>query len=298
MLPGAKTKTVFITTTGYSQFTVPSDFIGLVSVEAIGEGASSGVNNGYGAGGGAYAKSISVTGLTAGGKANCLIGAGGTSTNTWFNVIANSAPASKTNGVIAYYGITNAGGASPTSNSTLADVSYSGGGGGISPTGGGGGGGAGGPNGPGGSGGNGQGGGNAAGGGGGGADGGSAGAASLVNKTGGAGGNGFAGTGGGAGGTTTANAASGTAGSGAGGGGAGSYVVGTFSYPGAGATEYLWTQTSDGTQTGPGGGGGGNPAGNGGSGANYGGGGGGSNGTANNSIGGQGIIVFTYYTNA
>ena len=70
------TKTVFITTTGAGTFTVPGDFLSLVSVEAIGAGGGSlRLGGAPGSGGGAYAKSTGVTGLVANGTAYVSIGA-------------------------------------------------------------------------------------------------------------------------------------------------------------------------------------------------------------------------------
>ena len=42
------TKTIFITTTGSSTFTVPSDFGSLVSIEGIGAGGAGSTNEGTG----------------------------------------------------------------------------------------------------------------------------------------------------------------------------------------------------------------------------------------------------------
>jgi len=76
------TKVVFITTTGASTYTIPSDFGSLVSIEAIGGGAggrkaASSSTPGPGGGGGAYAKITSAT-LTPGASISVQVGPGGT----------------------------------------------------------------------------------------------------------------------------------------------------------------------------------------------------------------------------
>ena len=70
------TKTILITS-GSGTFTVPSDFISLVSIESIGAGAGNPyAGSAVGLGGGAYAKSISTSGanLVAGGTAFYQVG--------------------------------------------------------------------------------------------------------------------------------------------------------------------------------------------------------------------------------
>jgi hypothetical protein len=121
------TKTIFITNVGYSTFTVPSDFISLVSVEAIGAGgagagSSVGAAGGGGGGGGSYAKSISVSGLSPGSTAYCLVGSGNIALSpvfptftlspgipielkhTWFNTSSNAKPSTSSTGVFAAAG--------------------------------------------------------------------------------------------------------------------------------------------------------------------------------------------------
>ena len=71
------TKVVFITSG--TTFTIPSDFISLISVEAIGGGGGSFANANLagGSGGGAYSYSNAITGLTAGTTVYVSIGVGG-----------------------------------------------------------------------------------------------------------------------------------------------------------------------------------------------------------------------------
>ena len=54
-------KTVFLTTLGANTFTIPNDFGGLISVEAIGAGGGATSAANTQGGGGAYAKSTSVS---------------------------------------------------------------------------------------------------------------------------------------------------------------------------------------------------------------------------------------------
>ena len=154
-------KVVFITTTGTGTFTVPGDFGSLVSVEAIGGGGTA--TGGNGAGGGAYAKSTSMVGLSAYTIAFYSVGAGGANLggaggDSWFS-LTNSVPAASSSGAIGVLAkggaAVNTGGASA---SCTGDLRYSGGAGGTTPAGGnGGGGGAAGPGGVGGAGGTGSG---------------------------------------------------------------------------------------------------------------------------------------------
>jgi alpha-tubulin suppressor-like RCC1 family protein len=314
------TKTVFLTTTGQYSYTIPNDFISLVSVEAIGGGGGSYISgtSAGGAGGGAYSKSTTMTGLTPNGTAYYNVGVGGTSgapSNTnggdsWFNVAANSAPSissSGANGVLAKggtkggtqtAGTAGGSGSGGAASSGAGDVRTSGGAGGDSSGahGNGAGGGAGGPGGNGGAGGasaaTGI---NSSGSGGGGAGGlygaGSNGVAGAVSNVGGAGGNsGSLGLGGTGGGSATLP---GTATNGGGGGGAGGNTGSGFQNGGAGANGTIWT-SSVGVVAGPGGGAGSPGAavgGNCGTPGLYGG------GASNGGVavnGAQGIIVFTY----
>ena len=315
-------------------FTIPSDFVSLISVEAIGGGGSgaavgsSGTFTGGGAGG-AYAKSTSISGLSSGQTVYVNIGSGGATVtwntpasfangnpggDTWFNT-SNSAPSSSTSGVLAKGG--GAGLASSSqalggqAASCVGDIAYSGGNGpsvGSPPNYCGAGGGAAGPGGAGGAGGyatvagyNGQG----AGGGGSGAT------LTLPGTIGGTGGTGFAGAGGastgqtgGAGATTSSDATVGVNGGGGGGGYAYDSVPSREQGQNGGSGSF-WTQTSNSATAGSGGGGGGScqnisnssAAGNGGL---YGAGGSAYNGYiflgAITGSGAQGIIVFTYAT--
>jgi len=311
-------KTIFITSTASTTWTVPADWNNASNtIEVIG-GGGSGANAaasaaGGGGGGGAYAKVSNVT-LPAGSDVGIKIGAGGTAPgngvagnnggDTWLcNSTANCGGIASSSVVVGAKGGgggpldgSGAGGASSTS---VGDIKYSGGNGGADCDGGnsgGGGGGAGGPNttstpkstGAGG-GGHGAGGGGdtspGVGGGGGGNGGGSDGLQGLAcagasSGSGGRGGNNYLGSGGGAAGTAGTN----------GGGGGGGNDGGSG---GAGATSTSWIQTSDGQTAGSGGGGGGGgDQKDGGNGGLYGGGGGGAEGNAG--AGAQGIIVITY----
>ena len=307
-MPATTVKTLFITTTGASTFTIPSDFVSLISVECIGGGGTGGIQGGNlsnGGGGGAYAKSTSVTGLIPGGTAFVNVGLGGIQTSfviangvaggdTWFNSVSNAAPTLTSQGALAKGGgagtsggVAGVGGSSATS---VGDVKFSGGSGGtsaIAPLKGAGGG-AGGPGGVGGQGGS-----------AGGSGSGGGGSGATLTAAGTAGGNGLAG----AGGTGGASAGQ-TGGTGAtpsvaagvalvgGGGGGGANTTNTLAS--AGGAGNIWT-SSYGIKAGPGGGVGG-------SGANslaapsgglYGGGGTGQN-TGSGGSGAQGIIVLTY----
>lgn len=102
-----------------SSWTIPNDFVSLVSIEAIGAGGNC-ANVLGGAGGGAYAKITSISaGLSSGqvvyykvGIPGGTVGAGGTS-KSWFNT-SNNEPTSSTTGVMAD------GGRSPTSGTGVA----------------------------------------------------------------------------------------------------------------------------------------------------------------------------------
>ena len=107
------TKVVFITSG--TTFSIPADFVTLISVQCIGgggSGAHGGNNTGAAGGGGAYAASTAVTGLVAGGMAYVNVGAGGAPTSyglgdgsaggdTWFNAASATAPTSTTQGALA-----------------------------------------------------------------------------------------------------------------------------------------------------------------------------------------------------
>jgi hypothetical protein len=314
------TKVIFLKTTGSGTFTLPSDFVSFISVEALGGGSGGGVSGKFGGGGaGAYAKSttFTTTGWTAGstilyynvgtgGASGASPTAGGT---TWM-AATNAIPASATSGAL---GVKSAGGAAPSgylrglggiiANCT-GDIRYAGARGGSANSNGAilvglaGGGGAAGPNGGGGFGGssdgttntlatvgNGGGGGAAATSSGGNAGGGSDG------FTGGYGGSSGFNTGG-TGGNQYSPGYSGGLGSGGGGGfGDNSVYVGSGN-GGDGSADAVWTQTSNGEVAGPGGApGAGYPAG--GLGTN-------AYGAAMSpsstfvSNGGPGIIIFTY----
>lgn len=288
-------KTVVFTTS--TNYTIPGDFVQLVSVDVIGPGArTSNINGGAG---GSYAQSTSVANIQPGGSAYLQVGNGsyfpgsGGQPDSWFSYgIGNTAPTSPTNGALAPGG---AGGATPI-GTTLA----SGGSGGtgyfiLGSSNYGGGGGAAGPNGAGGNGGDG---GTGGGGGGGGAQSGSVGGNGTAS-TGGQGGNGPDGTGGGVGAAPgPVFAQPGTAGTGGGGGGGAIPIGGSnLVNAGAGATGNTYTDTSTGLIYGPGGGGGGSAAGssNTAAGGAYGGGAGGSNENPRPN-GGDGLVVFIYST--
>ena len=294
-------KTVFITTTGTSTFTVPGDFLSLVSVEAIGGGAAgsitTGGTGGGGGGGGAYARSTTMTGagLVANGTTFYSIGV---AAESWFNPTSNAAPTANLSsgatgvraaaGTIGVSGANGAGGPGGTVASSTGDLRYAGGSGGVGGPGptswGGAGGGAAGPGGAGGTGGtailsapNGT------------NPGGGSGATLTVagtngqnGQTGGIHGNGGASAGqtGGVAGIGTAQGGAGSNGGGGGGGGNGTTPSG-----GAGGAGTFWVQTSNGDRAGSGGGAGGSNA----LGGLYGGG-----SSAGQASGTQGIIIFTY----
>jgi len=308
-LLGQQTKTVLITSG--TSFTIPTDFGTLISVEAIGGGGAGGTGVGYGAGGGgAYAKSTCVTGLSPGLTTYVSIGQGGSAgmsgTATWFNAVANTAPATFTQGVLAQggqVGTGSSGGAGGSAATSVGTQTWAGGQGGLTRgancSSASGGGGAAGPNGTGGTGGSAVQRGCHGGGGGGGSGGtlitgGSAGSRGG-STNGGAGG----GTGGGTGGVASAGSP-GTAGSGGGGGGgAGTSSAGYAG--GAGATGSYWIcSASPSVTAGSGGGGGGagyytTSTASSGAGGLYGGGGGGkANSGTSPGAGANGIIVFTY----
>ncbi len=122
-------KTIFITSG--TTFTIPSDFVSLVSVECLGAGggipsggASSAFSKG-GGGGGGYANTTNITGLAANGTAYVNVGAGVTTTNggtTWFNGASNAAPTVSTQGALA-----RGGGIGIVTSSTGTDVNGGGG---------------------------------------------------------------------------------------------------------------------------------------------------------------------------
>ena len=294
-------KVVLITTSGTGTYTVPSDFVSLVSVEAIGGGGngaqifSTSLQYG-GGGGGAYAKSTSmdtsswVAGTTV---LSYRVGVGGGTTGingTSRSWMANSntgttEPTLSSNGVLADGGVSavnKTGGSGGSTYNSIGDITYAGGSGGTGNATGsthatGGGGGAAGPGGPGGAGYSGT----SAG-----SGGGSGATYSLpgANSTSAAGGA-TAGQTGGGGGTT---ASSGT--NGGGGGGRTSSGAG-----GSGGNGKGWIATSDGTQAGAGGGGGNSyTTTTGGNGGLFGGGGGPVTQPRVGGAGAQGIIVFTY----
>jgi hypothetical protein len=312
-------------TTGAGSYKVPSDFLSLVSIEAIGGGANGGVaTNAGGGGGGAYAKSTTVdTSAWIPGTTSLFyrVGRGGLSTggliatDSWFNATGvNSAPTLSTQGVVANRGTAgaaNAAGGGGQIGTSVGTTLFSGGSGGGPGASGnlGGGGGAAGPGGNGGTGGAGsgtvsQG----AGGGGGGARLTAAGTVGQVGQTaaGGAGGAGTGQTGGS--GATSAAAANVTAPANGGGGGGGFATTNTAGGAGSsgGVGGAVWTSTHlwNGTTqiqslsvdtAGPGGGSGGGATN--GLGGNYGGGAGGVT-TGQASQGANGIIVITYNAGA
>ena len=300
---------IFLTTTGASTWTVPSDWTSVNKIECLAGGAGGGVasagnTGGPGGGGGTYSTISNISASTLGGiGANVNIGVGaagvadGAGGDTWFNAtsLANAITNGNTVSCGAQHGSAHAtafaGGLGGLFSASVGASGNNGGNGGTAvhfTTQASGGGGAGGPNGAGavssnsatnGS--------NVGGQGGGGADGGSIGAATTTGTGGAGGANGVGGGSGGAGG-----ASSGSSGS-----------VGV-----AGTGESTWTSTPGAVVAGPAGGGGGGGSapssdvpGNGGAGGPYGGGGGGggnnAGGTAHlgaGGVGGQGIIVITY----
>lgn len=303
----SSTKTLFLTSTGLSTWTVPVDWnSGDNSVELIGGGGGGGTWDQKGGGGGAYAKSTNLV-LMPGASISYSVGAGGagyigaSSTNatdgadTWFNGATFSAASvgavGGTNGSVTSG--SNAPGTGGSAASGIGTTKFSGGSA-TNSTNYTGGGGAGGPHG----------------------NGGSSGPSNLnYTGTGGGGGGGgtdspstgngganFAGTGAGLFGTSV-SPAGGSGSNGGGGGGGFSNADANGGPGGAGGAGSEWTAT-DGATAGSGGGGGSaggdtaNPPFAGGSGGLYGGGGGsggsesGTNGNGGN--GAQGVIVITY----
>jgi hypothetical protein len=282
-----------------------------ITVEAIGPGSAGGTGSSVAipaGGGGAYAKSSTLTGFTPGGAAYARVPPGsafGSTDNTWFNYTANSQPSNASQGVMAQGANGNIGGS--TLGSVYSVAVYSGGNGGLSQATnrykGGGGGAAAGPLG------SGSGGGagllntvDGGGGGGGGTSGSPAtGGAAGTSTSGGNGGTSSGSVAGGTGGTTISAAGAGSNGSGGGGGGPSNNN--TFGRGAAGSTLPTWT--IGGIVYGPGSGGGGagagtgssNPGGNGGI---YGGGGGCGGGysvpftNGTSGTGGQGLVIVTY----
>ena len=286
-------KTIIITTTGASTWTVPVDWSSNNTIRVIGGGGGGRTSSGAGGGGGGGGfSSISNVNLSPGTTVYASVGTGGTAglngANTWVNISGvNAAPTSTSEGALALGGTgstSTTGGAGAVTTGAIGTVTFAGGNGGnaASTRGGGGGGSAGSDKGNGFNGGAGS----AAGGGGGGGGGGTGGAGQAGQSVaGGTGGVGYTGV-----------AATGGAG-GAGGGGSTISAAGSGS-PGVAGTEY--TVTAGGTAgAGGGGGAGGNGVGgtpNGGLGALYGGGGGGS-GSSGTGVGGsgrQGVVIITY----
>lgn len=323
------TKTIILTTTGASTWTVPGDWTDAGSIIRViggGGGGGRGANNsagGGGGGGGAYAE-VSAIGLAPGNSVFINIGTGGsgattaggtgvTGGDTWLNKAANSAPTLTTNGALAKGGTgggpATAVGTGGGSAASVGTTKFAGGNGGAGRAaagfGGGGGGGSAGT-------------GLAVGGNGGAsaalsdAGGGGGGGTYTVTTTrngaastttsGGAGGLGYSGGAGGTGATTTGGTGgSGSAGSG-GGGGFGSTTAGAGGTGGNG-TEFAITAGGTAGSGGAGGGGGGTNnasslGGAGGAGGLYGGGGGGGGAgvttSGNGGNGRQGAIIITY----
>jgi lysophospholipase L1-like esterase len=225
--------TMFVTTTGASTWTVPADFVSLVSVEGIaagGDGASSGIG---GSGGGAYSKITSTTTpLLPGTAISVGVGAAGLGTdggNTWFNATSLADAVSKGSTVAlgaegGKLATTATGGLGGQAANGVGTTKFNGGSGGTAAgTVGSGGGGAGGPNGAGGAG---SGGTTTAAGGGGGNGGGTAGSLPSGN-TGGAGGDNSSGVGHGNGGPSGNPGIAGFSGGGGGGAGNGTTAGGT-----------------------------------------------------------------------
>ena len=301
-------KVDFIITTGTGTYTVPSDFLSLVSIEAIGGGGSGGSSAG-GGGGGAYAMSNNIA-IAPGQTLYYRVGVQGGSRGTngtsrsWMN-LTNAEPTSNTTGVLADGGAlgstanTTIGAIGGQSSNSIGVITFSGGSGGAlganSAASGGGG-----AAGPGGTGGNGSSGystsaGRGAGGGGASLLGPGFNATAGTATAGGTGGNGGNGIGGGAGATSSGAGTAGTALTG--GGGGGMFGSGTFAGAAGGTGVPIWTATRGtyiGLSAGPGGGGagGGGIGTTGGTGGFYGGAGGGFN--TGLDPGQQGIIVFTY----
>lgn len=295
VLPPSGTYPTYLT----GEWIVP-DGVSAIRVEAIGAGGGGASLNGwFGGGGGAYARTnqIKVTpGQKIYYKTSAAVSILVPGEDSWLNVETNSAPQSKSVGVLAKGGAVGSpsgGGVGGQASACIGDVAFSGGNGGVSSSGGGGGGGgAAGPDGRGANGGLGFDASTDGGGGGGGANGGFEGeAASIVDVKAGDGGNNRFGVGKGLGAPSlTVAATSGTNGGGGGGCLANSLSPTNLRRGASGGMEVIWTDTFTSVQAGPGGGGGGSrglqP---GGSGASYGGGSGG----GASAIQGAGLIVIT-----
>ena len=268
---------VILTSRTATSYVIPANFNSLLAIEAIGPGGARNntAPNCTSGGGGAYAKIITLSGLTAG--QTCYYQAGqegatgsATPTDAWFNT-SNTAPSSTATGVLAKCGNNSStagvGGLGGTAAASIGATTYSGGNGGSNNSGTtttmSGGGGAAGPNGA-------------------GKNGGSVVGVGIINA--------YAGGGGcdaglsTAGGNVTASGTNGIAGTGPTGSTTNQGAGGSGTN--AGTTEYIWNPTI--SAYGPGGGGGGGFSAGIGYGGAYGGGGAYS--------GGQGIIVFTYST--
>jgi len=140
---GTIANTVVLTSTSNTTFTIPADFASFISVEAFGAGGKGGANaTPGGGGGGSYAKSTSVTGLSAGVichyKAGLASGTGGSANTTgrsWFST-STGEPTAVTNGVLAEPGLSGSttGGAGGATATSIGDVKFAGGTGGAGPS--------------------------------------------------------------------------------------------------------------------------------------------------------------------
>jgi hypothetical protein len=100
-------QTIFITNTSQRIFRVPSNFLRLISIEAIGAGGNgfTAYNDvsAHGGGGGAYARTTNVPVLVA--DRECYINVGSaydeSGRDSWFNASINSRPANANQGVVA-----------------------------------------------------------------------------------------------------------------------------------------------------------------------------------------------------
>ncbi|MFA6213441.1 MAG: hypothetical protein WCT07_03915 [Candidatus Paceibacterota bacterium] len=222
---GSCTHGVFIGTAGAHSFAVPAG-CSSITVEAIGSGGTA--SNGYGVGGGAYAKSNSIA-VTPGQTVYYYQSSYTGNRDSWVNVSANSVPSSSSIGALAK-GAPSGDNSGGQASLCVGNIAYSGGSGGTPNAGGtGGGGGAGGPFGAGKNGGDGSTIASSGSGGGGGAGGSSSTDGTSGSGTaGGIGGSGPSGTSGGFGATIASYATDGSNGSGGGGGFGNNYRQGGY----------------------------------------------------------------------
>ena len=127
------TKCVFLTTTGYGTWTVPSDYNSAVAIVAVGAGGMGGTTSG--GGGGALTMKVNSISLTPGQTTYYYIGNSAMSAtytfgNSWFNPTANTSTGALVLGTGGGAGVGTSGGSSQGFLSQLGDFRYGGGTGG------------------------------------------------------------------------------------------------------------------------------------------------------------------------